>query len=168
MRLERKERGRHSGSSPWCCCTVPEGQGQLDGRELARRADDFAHGRFSLLLRGARHAVESQRCTPRCSRHLRASRQGSTESCGGGSGFPRTTRVGWSKFGFKDAGNTRRAAREEAPTASATDTSRRPRIRPRTSIGVGCQPLHKMSSECAVPRTGRVQQRDVEGVFGRF
>ena len=29
---------------------VPEGQGQLDGRSW--RADDFAHGQFSLLLRG--------------------------------------------------------------------------------------------------------------------
>ena len=31
--------------------------------EEERRADDFAHGRFSLLLREASHAVESQRCT---------------------------------------------------------------------------------------------------------
>ena len=85
----------------------------------------------------------------------------------GGSGFPRTTRAGWSKFGTKNAGNTRRVAREEAPTASATDSSRHPRIRPRTSILVGFQPLHKMSSECAVrevPMTGSVQQRDVEGL----
>ena len=53
-------------------------------------------------------------------------------------------------FFEKIKGNIRRVAREEAPTASATDSSRHPRIRPRTSIGVGFQPRHKMSSDCAV------------------
>ena len=110
MRLGRKERGRHSGSFiPMMLLHRLRGTGSFGREELARRADDFAHGRFSLLLRGmSRHRIVTVH--PRCSRHLRASRQGSTESCGGGPGFPRTTRVGWSKFGSKDTGNTRRVA----------------------------------------------------------
>ena len=151
MRFGRKECGRHSGSSPMMLLHRPRGTGSVGREELARRADDFAHGRFSLLLRGGKSRSRIATVHPRCSRHLRAPRQGSTESCGAAPGFPRTTRVGWRKFGSKDAGNTRRVAREEAPTASATDTFRRPRIRPRTSIGVGFQPLHKMSARGLLP-----------------
>ena len=54
---------------------------------------------------------------PRCNRHLRPSRQGSTESCGGGSSCPRD--MSW----LEQA----RVAGEEAPTT--TDSSRVPQIK---------------------------------------
>ena len=93
MRFGRKECGRHSGSSPMMLLHRPRGTGSVGREELARRADDFAHGRFSLLLRGGKSRSRIATVHPRCSRHLRAPRQGSTESCGAAPGFPRTTRV---------------------------------------------------------------------------
>ena len=51
------------GLIPMMLLHRPRGTGSVGREELARRADDFAHGWFSLLLRGASHAVESQRCT---------------------------------------------------------------------------------------------------------
>ena len=50
----------------------------------------------------------------RCSRHHRAPRQSSSESRGSGSGFPRTTRAGWSKLGSKDAEHLTRCKAERA------------------------------------------------------
>ena len=51
------------GLIPMMLLHRPRGTGSVGREELARRADGFAHGRFSLLLRGASHAVESQRYT---------------------------------------------------------------------------------------------------------
>ena len=51
------------GLIPMMLLHRPRGTGSVGREELARRADDFAHGRFSLLLRGASRVVESQRCT---------------------------------------------------------------------------------------------------------
>ena len=79
------------------------GTGSVGREELARRTDDFAHGRFSLLLREGKSRRRIATVHPRRSRHHQAPRQSSPESCGGKSGFPRTTRAGWSKFGSKDA-----------------------------------------------------------------
>ena len=96
---EKQSQGRgcagRSGSSHIVVAPSPRDRGQLDWRSW--RGGPFCSRTVLSLVEGASHAFESQRCT----RHAADTfeRRGSTESCGGGSYFPRTTRAGWSKFG---------------------------------------------------------------------
>ena len=126
----------------------PRGTGSVGREELARRAGDFAHGRFSLLLRGASRAVELQRCTRDAADTFeRRGRAAQSRVEAGQVSRARQELVGASLAPKTQA--TLDELQGKRPTASATDSSHCPHIRPQTSIAVGFQPLHKISSENA-------------------